>query len=648
MKKKIIISVVILLVLVVTVLGYAALNANSLIAKYKPELEKIASQSLGTKVTLGELDVSVFPRTVLKVKGFSLGKKENAESLSFNSLDLSLRLLPLLGGNLDITKLTLDSPSIVIIKNAAGIRIPGLPKKKKKKDTAKTPATDKPAKKPKESSGSLPISLALDNVSIENATLTFNDELKKKSYGVKDFDLATAVALDGNKATLNSLKASGTALDSIPLSINSDEIIFDTGSGELNLTQMLIKLSNASINAAGKILTKTGQGSIKVTSDNLSLSDLTPLAAKFSPQVETYKLAGALKPNLDISLEGAEAFSAKGDVGISDLAASVGNLSITKATGSLKTSLTAKNADINTDKFQFALNGQPAVLSTNVQKRASLINVNDIVLDALTGKTTGNFSLDSAAKNFNTKLTTTGVNLENTFKALKPNAEPPLSGTLENLSLNIGGVLGPELKNSLRGPISVKIVDGEIKGLNLAAKVLQAVTDLPFLSGSLYGSVPEDQKQAVTSKNTEIQSLTGNFNLANANLSTNNLVAISPIFRLESRGKVGFDKSVDLGSKILFSPEFSEAMADKTKELSKILDSQGRLPIPLRLSGKVPAVLVYPDLTELLKQAAEAAIRDKAGDLIGDVLGDKLGINKGKGKKRKKGGSNPLGDILGF
>ena len=123
MLKKLIILVVVLLVIGAGALYYAASNAGNLITKYKPELEKIASDTIGTKIALGKIDVSIFPTTGLKVNEFQLG---GDQGLKLNDLNLKLSLAELLTGSLSVLELSLDQPQIQLKKTAQGIEIIGL------------------------------------------------------------------------------------------------------------------------------------------------------------------------------------------------------------------------------------------------------------------------------------------------------------------------------------------------------------------------------------------------------------------------------------------------------------------------------------------------------------------------------------------
>ena len=88
MKTLIRLFLLLLVILAVAAGGlgyYLATNINSLIAQYKPDLERIASESVGSTVTFGNIRAQVFPRTSMvvdEVKVVHESRPEEALSLS--------------------------------------------------------------------------------------------------------------------------------------------------------------------------------------------------------------------------------------------------------------------------------------------------------------------------------------------------------------------------------------------------------------------------------------------------------------------------------------------------------------------------------------------------------------------------------------
>ena len=99
MKRFIIYSVLVVILTVGGILLYAGMNASSLVAQYKPEIEKMASQALGTKVALGNLKTTIFPETEIVVDELLVGEKGSGETLSLKNLTVKVALAALLSND---------------------------------------------------------------------------------------------------------------------------------------------------------------------------------------------------------------------------------------------------------------------------------------------------------------------------------------------------------------------------------------------------------------------------------------------------------------------------------------------------------------------------------------------------------------------
>jgi uncharacterized protein involved in outer membrane biogenesis len=131
MKKLLIIGFLLIFLLIVAVgggLAYAVMNANAIAKQYKPELEKLASDALGSTVTFGDISAKVFPTARLAISDSKL--ESGGESLTLESLSLNVALMPLLQRDLQVKELVLDTPKITIYLEKDGFYIAGLPRER--------------------------------------------------------------------------------------------------------------------------------------------------------------------------------------------------------------------------------------------------------------------------------------------------------------------------------------------------------------------------------------------------------------------------------------------------------------------------------------------------------------------------------------
>jgi hypothetical protein len=214
-----------------------------------------------------------------------------------------------------------------------------------------------------------------------------------------------------------------------------------------------------------------------------------------------------------------------------------------------------------------------------------------------------------------------GVSIQSILTAFNPERAGNFTGTVASMKANVSGDLGPGAP-SLRGPGSLSIVKGTLKGFNLPRAVLSAIgKGLPFVDEALADNVPPEFAGIMNEPDTRIESLDSTFELQGELTMLRSLRAVSDIFTLESSGSIARDGNLDLKATLTFTEEFSRALARRVKDIGKVYDSKGRLVIPLTLQGRTPKLLVLPDLSKLMQTGAGNIVEREAGRAIDRALG---------------------------
>lgn len=604
MKKILIIAVVAIVLIVIGVFGYAAMNANSLIASYKPDLEKTASDALGSKVELGNIEVSVFPSVKLHVAEFSVSEK--SEKLKLKDLFINVSVVKLITGTLQITDLLIDSPALTILKQKDVFWVAGLPKPTNKPDSNVKPKAQKEVSKsdPAPTEGSS-LALNLDKFVLSNASLTLKDLDKNKELRIGTVTINAGLALKGKEIDLSRFDIDGSVLKNGTLIANG------TTNGGLNIDATLSKLNQEDLTAISEIL-------------DLSL----PIELK-QPSTLKVNIKGDLnKPTISTQL--LLPYVDLPDVGtfVKDVDT---NLTIVADLGSEKHLIKSPATKVQIGEI-------PVKLSLDAIATKQEFSLNSLHIDGFSGTVDGSLKSNLANKNLETRFELANLQMGDFLKALKPGEEPVFTGDLKNLTISATGNSSNNLPQSLNGKASLLLENGVMVGSNLAGDVLTAVTGLPFIQGSLQSEVPEEQRKHVDSENTPIKKLSADFNIGNGTISTDNLSLISEIFTLASHGSATFDGAVNFKGDIIFTKEFSAALVSAVKELGSMLDAEERLSFPVKLEGKAPKFKATPDTSKLLKKAATGAATKALSDFLSG--GKKEGAEKG-------GKSKGLGGLLG-
>lgn len=214
--RKVIIGIAGLLVLVVVALMIAPHFIN--IEQYHERIQAELQERLGRAVTLGQMHLSLLPPRFM-VDNAVIGEDARFGQRPFaavQQLNVSIKLLPLLRKQVEVSSLELRRPQVELMRNAAGqwnFSTLGKTQEKAEKPTAEQPQTPGGSSTP----------MALDNLRISDGQVAFTDEQQHLARAVYDhidvtlknfapdkpFELALAAHLPGEGNETVSLE--GTA-----------------------------------------------------------------------------------------------------------------------------------------------------------------------------------------------------------------------------------------------------------------------------------------------------------------------------------------------------------------------------------------------------------------------------------------------------
>ena len=177
------------------------------INSYKPTIAAEVKKATGRDLVIdGKISLSLLPTptvTVAGVKFYNVAGSKNANMVELKSVTVKPALLAMLGGNIEVSEVTLVEPKIVLEINAEG---------KPNWEFAGSVADAKPAA----AQPSSPKPLSLGRLTIENGTLIFSDSKAGLSVTAEKANFSASVgSLDG-PYTL----AGGAAINGAPLKLD--------------------------------------------------------------------------------------------------------------------------------------------------------------------------------------------------------------------------------------------------------------------------------------------------------------------------------------------------------------------------------------------------------------------------------------------
>jgi len=159
--------------------------------KYQDQYKPLIEEALNRKVQLQDIRLTVWPRIGARVSGFAVLDDPvfgSGPFASLSSLDVGVKLMPLLSGKVEVEEVTLRDPVITVIKNKKGVLnastigrkgvpVPETPSR------APIPSTEGPLK--------ILALLPVDRVAVDGGKLTYRDlsAAKPTEYVLQDLDL---------------------------------------------------------------------------------------------------------------------------------------------------------------------------------------------------------------------------------------------------------------------------------------------------------------------------------------------------------------------------------------------------------------------------------------------------------------------------
>jgi len=100
----------------------AYFTSDRLKALIVPQIEQATNRS----VAINDISLSVFPAIAVDMEGFTMSNRKGegfsqSPFLALDGLSVSVSLMPLLRGNVEITTVVLDRPKVLVETNKAGV-----------------------------------------------------------------------------------------------------------------------------------------------------------------------------------------------------------------------------------------------------------------------------------------------------------------------------------------------------------------------------------------------------------------------------------------------------------------------------------------------------------------------------------------------
>lgn len=301
MKIMIGLGVVVALLVGLVLLLPFIVDLNKYQDQYRPLIEEV----LNRKVTLEDIRLTIWPRLGARVAGFTVVEDPAFGAgpfASLDSVDVGVKLMPLLSGKVEVEEISLREPLITVIKNKNGVLNASTLGRKgvaipEKPSRAPVPSPEGPLK--------ILALLAVDRVSIVGGKVTYRDvsQAQPIEYALHDMELLLQSVHLGESPTLHV----ATLVQPLNMPVSLDGSFGPLKeTTDLEVINLQLALGKTALAITGK--TAGSQAALTVTSPAISTANLPmPLPLKKPVEARNFKLAVETKGQTlalrDLSLE---------------------------------------------------------------------------------------------------------------------------------------------------------------------------------------------------------------------------------------------------------------------------------------------------------------------------------------------------------
>jgi uncharacterized protein involved in outer membrane biogenesis len=562
-----------LVIALVVIIAAGVFIATFDINRYKGAIESQIYAAIGNPVELGRLSLGWNGNLVLGVDGIKIFSSEEGKRpvvLSVDRAIAAVNIFALAARRIDISSISLERPSIIIVKCADGrIEVKGCCPR----TCAVTPPSGEAAQPAAKvlgqgavSVGTRPAGFGIRSVAIKDGAAKFID--------LSDPD-AAEVSIRRLDAEIKDISTSSPARFAVKMALAGDTqdvalsgVVGASASGDISLKDFRMEADLSAFNGAEvrKALPALGRAGLRDGMAGKIKADIGRLEASAG---KVKKLSG------NFSLTGGRLVFAQLRVPVDNIALSV---SAEDQTVTLK---------------QFSANLSNGVLSGSAR-------VDDV------------FSAPKTT--LQTAIEVRGLNqFVSTVSPLRQN----LDGDARiSFAGSMAGVTWPEISRTLAGRGTISLENGIIMDANVLDDSLGALTMFPNMLAAVQGNAPAQERPSFSNKYTVLKPLNQQFTVEGGYIILPDLTLQSSNLDMRGSAKMSLTGDLSGSGMIRFSPAISGAIMTAVPQMRAIADPQGLITFPIAFKGGGGTFKVIPDT----KYIGQKVAIQTAGDVISGYL----------------------------
>ena len=191
------------------------------------------------------------------------------------------------------------------------------------------------------------------------------------------------------------------------------------------------------------------------------------------------------------------------------------------------------------------------------------------------------------------------------------------------LTLKGEGFSPSNINSNLSGQAEITLLKPTLKDINVLRAVLDKISVIPGLSEKIEVNLPERFKQKMGQADTVFSDIRLPATIANGRLVIKDMLLPADEFVFKGQGEFGFDAAFSLEGAFLIPQDLSQAMVAAADQLQYLLNSDSQIYIPLKVSGNAAGMKFNVDPAYIAQKLLTEQGKEQIFKLIDKALGNK-------------------------
>jgi hypothetical protein len=295
-----------------------------------------------------------------------------------------------------------------------------------------------------------------------------------------------------------------------------------------------------------------------------------------------------------------------------------------------------ENTLVLTSKSGVASNVDYTDFSADLRTTPEKVVIDRYSAKALGGSLSGSGTFEPKLSKFDVATKVEKVNLGEYFRYKAPALSDVLAGRIDaDISLSGQGKTWEDLQKTLAGSGGAVVLEGALLNVNIAEQIITAIQGVPLVPAGVAQRMRAKNPKLFAENRTVFQNLTGRVKIENGRIQAPDLKLASSDFTLAGDGWFSFGKEMSMKSTLTLSEKLTRDLVAEVPAVKYIVSPDGRLDVPLTLSGAITKPSVAVDSQAMAAKLQKSLVGDGQQQLQQGLKGLLDGIGKKKEPAKK-------------